>query len=149
MTAPGVSALATALRERGKHLTIETNGTLPPEGIACDLASVSPKLAHSSAAPREDASQRIRHPALAAWVDGYEYQLKFVVAAPEDLGEIRQVLEAIGRTIPPERVLLMPQETGRDAARGRNAWLVEACKESGFRYCHRLHVELFGDRRGV
>ena len=149
MTASGVFALATALRERGKHLTIETNGTLPPDGIACDLASVSPKLAHSSAALLEDASERIRHPALAAWVDGYEYQLKFVITAPEDLVEVRQVLAAIGRPIPPERVLLMPEGTGREVEHRHDAWLAEACKETGFRYCHRLHMELFGNRRGV
>lgn len=149
MTAPGVFALATALRGRGKHLTIETNGTLPPDGIACDLASVSPKLAHSSAAPREDASERIRHPALAAWVDGYDYQLKFVVTSPDDLAEVRSVVSAIGRTIPPECVLLMPEGTRRNPPRRRDAWLVDACKATGFRYCRRLHVDLFGCRRGV
>jgi 7-carboxy-7-deazaguanine synthase len=29
------------------------------------------------------------------------------------------------------------------------AWVVEACLERGWRYCHRLHVELFGNRRGT
>lgn len=149
MIAPGAHALAAALRECGKHLTVETNGTLPPDGIACDLASVSPKLAHSSAAPREDASERIRPSALAAWVDGYEYQLKFVVASPDDLAEARGVVDAIGRPIPPERVLLMPEGARRNPPRRRDAWLVDACKATGFRYCRRLHVDLFGCRRRV
>ncbi len=43
-----IHALAAALKERGYHLTIETAGTILPDGIACDLASLSPKLRHSA-----------------------------------------------------------------------------------------------------
>src|SRR5688572_5963941 len=48
MVARGIRELAAALQERGLHITVETAGTVPPEGIACNLASLSPKLAHSA-----------------------------------------------------------------------------------------------------
>ena len=48
-----------------------------------------------------------------------------------------------------ERVLLMPEGTNAETLRERGIWLVEACKQTGFRYSPRLHVELWGNRRGV
>src|SRR5579884_3467399 len=39
MAAREMPALAAQLRIHGKHITIETAGTLPPKRIACDLAS--------------------------------------------------------------------------------------------------------------
>jgi 7-carboxy-7-deazaguanine synthase len=46
-------------------------------------------------------------------------------------------------------VLLMPE--GRTPAEldQRAPWLAEACRDRGFRFCDRLHVRLWGDRRGV
>jgi hypothetical protein len=44
----GIRELASALRAAGKHITIETAATIPPNGIACDLASLSPKLSNST-----------------------------------------------------------------------------------------------------
>ena len=151
MLAEGLPALAAALRAQQKHVTIETNGTRPPNGIACDLASISPKLRHSAAAApgTDDETARIDRPALAAWMDGYDFQLKFVVASPDDVREARGLLVRLGRPVPPERVLLMPEGTNRAVLHPRDLWLVEACKEHGYRYCRRLQVELFGSQKGV
>jgi len=44
---------------------------------------------------------------------------------------------------------LMPEGTTREAVRERGRWIAEACKSSGYRYSPRLHVDLWGDRRGV
>ena len=48
MIAPGIHELAAALKKAGYHLTIETAATVAPDGIACDLASLSPKLRNSA-----------------------------------------------------------------------------------------------------
>jgi len=48
-----------------------------------------------------------------------------------------------------ERVILMPEGTDRDVLRERSLWLAEICKEEGFRLSPRLHVELYGNQRGV
>src|SRR5438445_424031 len=60
---------------------------------------------------------------------------------PDGLGR----LPGVDRT----KVLLMPQGVTREELDRRAAWLVEVCKEHGFRYCPRLHIELYGNRRGV
>jgi 7-carboxy-7-deazaguanine synthase len=53
------------------------------------------------------------------------------------------------RGVDPAKVLLMPQGPTREELARRGAWLVEVCKQHGFRYCPRLHIELFGNRRGT
>src|SRR5690349_18722095 len=48
MIAKDVRALAGEIKKIGRHITIETAATVAPEGIACDLASLSPKLLNSA-----------------------------------------------------------------------------------------------------
>jgi 7-carboxy-7-deazaguanine synthase len=43
----------------------------------------------------------------------------------------------------------MPEGVTPEALRARSAWLSELCKARGYRYAHRLHVELYGNRRGT
>ena len=43
----------------------------------------------------------------------------------------------------------MPEGTDADRLRERGVWLAEICKEEGFRFSPRLHVDLYGNRRGV
>src|SRR4051812_43256401 len=62
MVAKDLPELARALRQSGWHITIETAGTVLPAGIACDLASISPKLSHSTPRPGEISQEWIaRH----------------------------------------------------------------------------------------
>lgn len=157
MVAKGIHELAAGLREMGKHITIETAGTVAPGGIACDLASLSPKLANSTPLQGEiDAGWIARHEqarlvpeVIAEWLDHYDYQLKFVVAEAQDIDEIEALLGRLGPEVPPHKVLLMPE--GRDAGtlRRRVAFLVDLCKNKGYRYCPRLQIDLFGDTRGT
>lgn len=156
MLAKELPALAAALRAAGHHITIETAATIAPGGIACDLASLSPKLRNSLPDDRLPAAWRERHEAtrwqpdvIRAWIDAYAYQFKFVVAAPADLDEIETLLAELDRPIPPHKVLLMPEATTLDGMRARSAWLGEICKARGYRYAHRLHIELYGNKRGT
>lgn len=163
MIARDIHILAASLRERGLHITIETAATIAPTGIACDLASLSPKLANSTPAdddPRGTGWQhrheerRIQPAIIGAWIrhaidQGGDYQLKFVVSSRADLAEIDGLLRQIPESIPPEKVFLMPEGTSMTALREKQSWLVPACLERGFRYAHRLHIELFGDTRGT
>lgn len=157
MIATGIADLASALRDGGHHITIETAATVPPDNIACDLASLSPKLLNSAPDGAQHPAWRRRHEAarwqpevIRAWLDGgYDYQFKFVVAQPSDLDELEQMLRSLEREIPPAKIFLMPEGTTLETLRRRAAWLVEACKQRGYRYAHRLHIELFGNRRGT
>lgn len=156
MIAKEIAELAAQLKGLHYHITIETAATVAPEGIACDLASLSPKLLNSAPDARLGVAWRRKHEALRwqpavvrAWIDAYPYQLKFVVARPEDVEEIETMLGALEREIPRHRVLLMPEGTTVEAIRTKSGWLAETCKTRGFRYAHRLHLELYGNQRGT
>lgn len=156
MIAKDMHALAAALRTGGWHITIETAATVPPDGIACDLASLSPKLLNSAPDPLAHGAWRRKHEAtrwqpdvVRAWIDRYPYQFKFVIARPEDVEELESMLAALHREIPRHKILLMPEATSLERLRDRAAWLGELCKARGYRYAHRLHIELYGHRRGT
>lgn len=145
--------LATKLKLQGKHITIETAASVPPQGIICDLASLSPKLSNST----PEGEYQLRHEArrrkpdiVREWINKYPFQLKFVVSRAEDIEEIDELLsEVSSRRIYPGNVMLMPEGVTTEAIRGRDETLIELCMERGWRYCNRLHIELFGNTRGT
>lgn len=157
LVAREISLLATRLRNAGYHITIETAATIPPQEIACDLASMSPKLSNSTPKPgsiseswiRKHEAARRRLDVLRTWIDHYNYQLKFVVSTDRDLEEIQQLLRDLDRKIPPHKVLLMPEGITPEQLRSRRDSLVELCKKHGYRFCDRLHIELFGNTPGT
>jgi 7-carboxy-7-deazaguanine synthase len=162
MIAPEIIPLTERLKRAGLHITIETAGTVF-EPVACDLMSISPKLANSTPLPgrisrlgdpqvaQRWAAQherlRINREVLLDLMARYEYQLKFVIEKTADLEEVRGLVSSLSAD--PKRVVLMPEGTDRDLLRERGAWLAEIAKAEGFRFTPRLHVELWGNRRGV
>jgi 7-carboxy-7-deazaguanine synthase len=144
-----VVPLTAALKVRGIHLTIETAGTVY-QPVTADLMSISPKLANSTPsgewAERHEQT-RYRPEVLRRLIGEFEYQLKFVISAPEDLNEVRQMIAELKAD--PSRVVLMPEGVLPEITRERGLWLAEICKSEGFRYSPRLHVDLWGDKRGV
>ena len=149
MILPEIVPLTERLRGLGLHITMETAGTVF-RPVACDLMSISPKLANSTPsgpwATQHD-RLRIQPDTLLELMGRYEYQLKFVIASPGDLDEVRALLETLRAER--GRVILMPEGTDRDTIRERSLWLAEICKDEGFRFSPRLHVELYGNQRGV
>ncbi len=145
--------LTEELRRRGFHVTIETSGTLDLP-VACDLMSISPKLANSTPSAERDAGWALQHErrrhapeVIRRLTADYDYQLKFVVDAPADLREIETYLAAfpeIGRS----RVWLMPQGVEAVALAEKAAWLARCCNVHGFSFCPRRQIEWFGAVRG-
>lgn len=151
MIAPEIVPLTERLRRLGLHITIETAGTVY-KPVACDLMSISPKLANSTPVAEEPwAAQhdRVRSHlgALSQLLARYDYQLKFVVEGPRDLEELRALLARLQADR--SRVILMPEGTDRETLRERGVWLADICKAEGFRFSPRLHIDLYGNRRGV
>ena len=155
MIMPDVAELAESLAAEAKHITVETAGTFfVPMPI--DLASISPKLSNSTPTRREQgrfarAHDRLRLniPVIQNLIDtSRDFQLKFVVSAEQDLAEIEDLLVKLHRWTPAD-VLLMPEGTDRATLASRGLWLAELCKQKGYRYCPRLHIELFGNKRGT
>ena len=156
MIAKDVDKLASAVVEQKKHLTIETAGTIAPEGIACSLASLSPKLSNSIPDNRLSEKWQKRHERdrinpefLRMWIDNYEYQLKFVISTKDDMPEILELLKLLDRDIPNEKVLLMPEGVTVTELNEKKQFVEELCREYGFRYCDRLHIALYGNKKGT
>ncbi len=149
MISPEIVQLTHRLRDIGRHITVETAGTVF-EPVACDLMSISPKLSNSTPSgqwAKMHERVRIQRDVLLELMSRYEYQLKFVIEKQDDVEEARALAESVRAE--PGRVILMPEGTDRELLRERAVWLAEVCKEEGFRFSPRLHVDLYGDRRGV
>ena len=143
---PELPELTRRLHAAGLHVTIETNATRPPpDGLACDLASLSPKLGMTGpGTPPLDLG------ILRAWLRRGEHQLKLVCSGPGDLREILALQEALAGDLAAGRLLLMPLTLpDPDASRRCREAVAQLCLEHGFRYATRLHLDLFGGRRGA
>jgi 7-carboxy-7-deazaguanine synthase len=154
MIADDVVELTQMIKDGGYHLTIETAGTVWKD-VFCDLASVSPKLSNSTPWTREDGRradaherQRINLDVIRRFLTFADYQLKFVVDAPEDLVEIDEVVARIG-DVEPTNVLLMPQGVTQEELASKGRWVAELCKQRGYRFCPRLHIALYGHTPGT
>ena len=146
-----LTILCHRLRQNGKHITIETNGTLF-ERVEADLLSISPKLENSNPSEfnhhfKQHQRNRINQEILRQFLDYYNCQLKFVVETERDLFEIHQL--EIEMQIPASIIVLMPQGITNDQIQKRQNWVVETCKKYGYRYSPRLHVDIWGDTRGT
>ena len=141
--------LTEALSRLGRHITIETAGTLHLP-VSCDLMSISPKLANSTPPPDRDARwsrrhERTRHApeVVRRLLAEYEYQLKFVIDTREDCREVERYIAAFPE-IRRERVLLMPQGTDYQELARKTTWLDPYCREHDFGFCPRKQIEWFG-----
>ena len=157
MIARDIGALLHALHAAEKHITIETAATVPPNGVPCDLASISPKLRDSTPEASQSGEAwasrheetRWRPDVIREWCTSYDHQLKFVVSDERDVLEIEQALAALRLNTDPENILLMPEGRSVAEIKTRALQVVEWCKQRGWRYCPRLHIDLFGNKRGT
>jgi 7-carboxy-7-deazaguanine synthase len=150
MIAPDIDELTHHLSQ---HVTIETAGTVDTH-VRCDLMSISPKLANSTPHERDGGRwaqqhERLRYQPeiLKRLIQLYPYQLKFVIVDPSDLAQVRAMVEDIGAA--QNRVLLMPEGIDAAVLAERSRWLAEIAKREGYRFTPRLHIDLWGNRRGV
>jgi 7-carboxy-7-deazaguanine synthase len=141
------------IKDIDQHITIETAGTVYQK-VICDLMSISPKLSNSTPHDREDGKfaeqhEKLRYQpeVLKQLITEYDYQLKFVISSVDDVREARDVVREIDADR--EKVLLMPEGTTREVLNDRAKWLVNVCKDFGYRYCPRLHIDIWGNKRGV
>lgn len=155
MIMPDVVELCAALKGLGKHITVETAATVY-QPLELDLASLSPKLANSTPVQRDDGrfaamheKNRLNIPVIQRFIDASpDFQLKFVVADESDLREIESILQGLKNWSPGD-VLLMPEGTDQATLEKRSGWVAEICKRTGFRFCPRLHIALYGHLRGT
>ncbi len=149
-----LTTLTAELRALGKHITVETAGTLYLP-VVCDLISISPKRANSTPSAERDARWHVRHErdrhapdVVRRLIAEHPYQIKFVIDAPVDCQDVEAYLAEITE-IDRTRVLLMPQGTTVAELATRTAWLEPYCAQHGLQFCPRKHIEWFGFARGT
>jgi 7-carboxy-7-deazaguanine synthase len=154
LLAPDIEDLTGRLKAGGAHITVESAATIF-KPLICDLISLSPKLSNSTPWKRAGGKFALRHEArrinlavIQKFVDRYDFQFKFVADQPRDLTEIQDILGAL-TNVDPARVLLMAQGKTRKELAEKAEWLAELCRRHGYGFTPRLHIELFGNRRGT
>ncbi len=150
--------LVQRLKERNHFITIETAGTIFHD-IRPDFYSISPKLEHArpgqgpEAVEGEDRQLRIhdrnnRHDPLHDFVAAAaDMQIKFVVQGEQDLQQILQLIKTY--RLPREEIYLMPEGTDDETLHARGLVVAEICRREGFSFTGRMHIELWGHRRGT
>jgi 7-carboxy-7-deazaguanine synthase len=146
--------LTQQLHRLGKHITIETAGTLFLP-VTCDLMSISPKLGNSDPTVDQAGKWRQRHQrdrqrtdVVLQLLSQYACQLKFVVDCPADLAEIDQYLAKFPFVLP-QQIWLMPQGVTAEELAAKEDWLAGICQDRGWELCARKHIEWYGYQRGV
>jgi organic radical activating enzyme len=144
LESPLFTPLVGALVGRGYTVEVETSGTLapPPDAPPSIQWNVSVKLAGSAVAEE----RRINARAIRAFLERDAWW-KLVVSEPGELAEVLRLTERFA--LPRERVRLQPEGLRLEELAARSPWIVEACKAHGFRFSPRLHVLIWGARRGV
>ncbi|MFH0988983.1 MAG: 7-carboxy-7-deazaguanine synthase QueE [bacterium] len=146
--------LCAILSADGYHCTIETNATIFIP-LRAQLISMSPKLSNSTPRGKFERSHeryRLRPDVISQYLELYRppdanVQFKFVIDSENDLIEVERLAQQA--SIPLENILLMPQAREQDELREKTEWLKTLCQRRGYRLSPRLHIELFGNRRGV
>lgn len=134
------------LQDGAYRFEVETNGTLIPTiefDALIDQYNVSPKLANSNN------PQKLREKAAVFrfFARSEKANFKFVVSEKIDLEEVMALIARY--EITHEKVWLMPEGTTAAALARRRKWLVEVCKSEGFRFSDRLHIQIWGSKKGV
>jgi len=151
MLAPQLTELSELCRAAGKVITIETAGTVD-RSVECDLMAISPKMQNSTP---DDATWSVRHedtrhqPAvIRSLLARYNAILKFVIDQAVDVDEVTTYLEEFPE-ISTQQVWLMPQAKTQQELADKSQWVKAAAETNGFQFSSRLHVEKFGNVRGV
>jgi organic radical activating enzyme len=139
---PGLAPLLEQALARWSRVEVETSGIAPPPLSHERLFyNVSPKL--PSATPRWADSWR----AMPAWRAEPRATFKIVVGDPPDPEDALRLIAEHG--LPAGRVMLMPEGLTDERVRAHATALAGLCTTNGFRMSPRLHLWLWGARRGV
>ncbi len=125
---------------------VETNGTIQPSQSFDELVqqyNVSPKLKNSG----NSKEIRQKDDALSFFSNSPKAWFKFVIANEADLKEVEELKSRYN--IAQNKILLMPEGRDNETLEKKRLWLADLCREKNYRYSDRLHIQLWGSKRGV
>jgi len=127
---------------RWKRVEIETSGSQRPPPVPANVNwNWSPKL--NSATENSDATWQYA----SQFKTTDQYICKVVVDTQLDWGDLQLRLERAH--IPKNHVVVMAQGVSHEQVHERYQWLAPLCIQAGYRLTPRLHVDIWGAKRGV
>ena len=153
MMSPKIVELTRMLKEFDYQITVETSGIVF-HPVICDLMSISPKLRNTVpldgdlADIQEHDRERSKPAVVQQLMLRYKYQLKFVVDTKEDLNEVEEYLTCLHGVVP-SQVFLMPQAIEVETMHEKAKWIEPFCSAKGYRYCPRMQLVWYGNKRGT
>ena len=145
LESPLFAPLLAALLARGWEAEVETSGTLAPPA-ALDARRVQWNVSLKLGASGVAEARRIRPDTIRAFLAADAWW-KFVVTDESDVAEVLRLAERFA--LPRGRILLQAEAIRREDLIARGPWVATVCARHGFRFSPRLHVMLWGARRGV
>lgn len=125
---------------------IETNGTITPtDRLLAEISqfNVSPKLSSSG----NKLNKAIKTPILKKFAETNKAWFKFVIGTEQDLFEAIQIIQDC--EIAKIAVYFMPEGRSESAIEQNSKILAEICKQLAVNFTTRLHVLLWGAKKGV
>jgi len=151
MMSPEIVELTKLLKDYDYQITIETSGIIF-QPVICDLISISPKLRNTlplgvdSAIIQNHDEARSKPEVVQQLMLRHHYQLKFVIDTEEDLHEVEEYVSGLHGMVP-SQVLLMPQAIDIETMHQKAMWIEPFCSTRGYRYCPRMQLVWFGNKR--
>lgn len=146
--------LCEGIHVAGRHITIETAGTLYLP-LTCDVMSISPKMSNSAPPLDDHPRWRRRHEqtrkapeVIRQLIDEHAYQFKFVIDRPADAEEVLRYLDLYPQ-INRQTVFMMPQGTEAGELEAIRTWLEPWCDQHQLQFGPRRQIEWFGALRGT
>jgi len=150
---PDLADVVTYLVENGLSVTIETNGTKYVKLPKNTFISISPKTSNSYAQEKGSIEEKMHKKnnvfidAIRQWIENNDYQLKFVYNSLSDIKEIEYIQTELN--VPNNKIYLMPQGINVLQFKDKQKELFDLCINKGWTYTPRLHIEIFGNIRGI
>ncbi len=141
----GLPELVSLIRNEGFHVTIET--AVPRYvDLNCNLISMSPKLLNSNQMHELSDYPVLDLEGIRKYTKSI-YQIKCVASGQADAEESLEFLKKL--ELPDnERAGLMPLAQTREEYNRVAPLIAEICTQYGLRFWPRLHIELWGGKRG-
>lgn len=123
------------------YVEVETSGSLIPQiNELINQYNCSPKLTNSKNRPINYAGTLPAFPQEKTW-------FKFVIDNKKDLKEVKTMIKKCG--LSNGKIILMPQGITREEIIEKSPWIAEICKKENWHFSTRLHIEIWGNKRGV
>jgi len=134
--------LINRIRPTFKNIEIETSGVIPlPLKLSGVYFNVSPKLLHAQT------KRPYNLDVLREYARRSMARFKFVVQDVSDFDEVDLIVSSCN--LPHDRVWIMPLGVGRHELMERTQRIADEVIKRGYNLTTRLHILMWGNRRGV